>query len=123
MSIACERSVERDRRFGLANALRHYAHLVVAAVFVATFTWLAFATLATLQRGYDWAEMDWNGDGLTSIAEFLDAAYVGRRPVMRSDAACFEYYALTDGRLIRTRCRQPPEGAATSSWSRGPTPI
>lgn len=122
MSIACERSPERDRRLDLANVLRHYAHLFVAAVFVAMFTWLAFATLGTLQRGYGWSEMDWNGDGMTSVAEFLDAAYVGRRPVLRGDAACFEYYALTDGRSIRTICPQPPAGA-TSSLSRAPAPI
>jgi hypothetical protein len=104
MSIACDLSPERDPRLSLTNVLRHFAHLFTASVFVATFTWLAFATLCTLQRGYGWSEMDWNGDGVTSIAEFLDASYVGKRPIMRGELPCLEYFARTDGRLVRIVC-------------------
>lgn len=119
MSIARELPPEVDPRLALATVLRHFAHLFVASVFVALFTWLAFATLGTLQQGYAWTEMDWNGDGMTSIAEFLDASYVGKRPVGREEPACFEYYALTDASLIRTVCPL----AATSSSPRAPAPI
>jgi len=55
-------------------------------------------------RHYPWRVMDWNHDGHTTLGEFLGAADVATRPAADSAHRCTEYFALKDGRTLRTEC-------------------
>ncbi|MDP9838844.1 hypothetical protein J2T09_003616 [Neorhizobium huautlense] len=59
---------------------------------------------AVLQHGYSWKQMDWNGDGTTTIAEFFEASDVGKREVIVDGRACIEFFAYKDAMPIRTDC-------------------
>ena len=50
------------------------------------------------------AEMDWNGDGRTTIGEIFDTTDVGVRPVEIDGKSCREVYALKDGLPVKTLC-------------------
>ena len=55
-------------------------------------------------ENHDWKEMDWNGDGRVSIAEFLEGSDVGRRSVTSGDSECTEFFRYKDGMPIRVDC-------------------
>lgn len=57
-------------------------------------------------KRYPWAEMDWDGDGRTSLREFLAASDIGRRTVIRDGVQCIEYYRYKDGLPLKVVC--PP---------------
>ncbi len=74
------------------------AILAIPAYFV-----LARAVAAWRQR-YDWAEMDWDDKGRTSIADFLRAADVGKRPVDVNGQSCVEYFLYREGMTVKIVC-------------------
>ncbi len=58
------------------------------------------------QTGYSMEDMDWDGDGHTSISELLDAIDTGSRVVIDSDGrSCIEIYAKKDGLPIKRKCK------------------
>ncbi|MGE0117383.1 MAG: hypothetical protein AB7S71_04235 [Dongiaceae bacterium] len=75
--------------------------LTVAVVLAAFIVW---RVTPSLQQNYSWTEMDWNGDGATSIGEFLESADVGSREVNRSGIDCIEYFTMKDAVPIRLDC-------------------
>lgn len=81
---------------------------VAAAIFVAfafpVALYFCFLGYASLQHGYSWKEMDWNGDGTTTITEFFEASDVGKREVIVDGRACIEFFAYKDAMPIRTDC-------------------
>lgn len=58
------------------------------------------------RQGYDWAEMDWDDKGHTSLADFLRAADVGKRPVDVNGQSCVEYFIYRDGITVKIVCPQ-----------------
>lgn len=48
--------------------------------------------------------MDWEGKGHTSIADFLRAPEVGKRPIDVNGVSCAEYFRYRDGATVRTDC-------------------
>lgn len=86
-------------RFLLALAL---ALCILAAIVILPF--LLLFTVVSLQQGYSWKEMDWNEDGTTTIAEFLEATDVGKRKLVVDGRTCSEFYSLKDGLPIRLDC-------------------
>ena len=78
-----------------------YALMLPAALLAALFFMYA---LAAHRAGYTWAEMDWNGSGRTSIAEFLHSRDVGSRVVQQGGRICAEFYEMSNGRRIRLTC-------------------
>lgn len=67
---------------------------------------LGVAVIASLEKGYAWADMDWDGDGRTSVREFLQSADIGVRETQPGGRPCREYYALKDGLPVRLVCEQ-----------------
>ena len=66
--------------------------------------YLAFASLRAAQTyGYGVADMDWNGDGSTSLGEFFASADIGSRP----RGECREFFSLKDGLPVREDCPEP----------------
>lgn len=72
--------------------------------------YLSCVVFASLRHGYSWREMDWSNRGHTSIADFLRAADIGRRTVMRGDRRCSEYFAYKDGTAVKITCDAVPGG-------------
>ena len=70
--------------------------------------------LAVLYYGYlavnaarspwSWRQMDWNGDGRTTLGEFFATADVITRPVTKDGQACSELVSARTGTVWRTEC-------------------
>ena len=62
--------------------------------------------LATLvwRSGYSIAEMDWDGDGATSVSEMLKSVDIGSRLVVKGGVECIEYFQFKDGVALRVLC-------------------
>ena len=72
--------------------------LIVVALLVITFFW--FQSFGR----FTYSEMDWNGDGETTIGEILDAGgYQGDTSIFEG-RRCRHIYALKDGADISLRC-------------------
>jgi len=74
------------------------ALLIIPAFF------LSMRVFAAWRSGYDWAEMDWDGKGRTTLLDFLKAAEIGKRPVLVGERGCVEYFRHQDGVIVRTAC-------------------
>lgn len=77
--------------------------LLIATCF-ALALYLSLRSVAALDKGYSWNDMDWNRDGSTSLSEFLSAGDVGVRQAKRDDRDCKEYFSYKDGLPIKTVC-------------------
>ena len=60
---------------------------------------------AIVASPFAWSDMDWNGDGRTSVTELLESADVGVRATSQGGQACTEFFSLKDGLTLRVRCR------------------
>jgi hypothetical protein len=56
------------------------------------------------QTRYTWKEMDWNGDGRTSIREYFQTVDVLERKVERDGVECLELYEARRGKVLRVEC-------------------
>ena len=56
------------------------------------------------QRGFTWAEMDWDGSGRTSIGEFFATSSVGTRLTTLDGRTCVSYFWISTQRPIRVSC-------------------
>lgn len=83
------------------------AAVVIALPFAIYFG--ARVATAFFAHGYTLADMDWNGDGRTTLAETIQGSDVGER---RSPNGCREFFAYKDARPIKTVC---PSGGAENS--------
>lgn len=72
--------------------------LVLAVLY---YGWIA---VQVSRMPYTWREMDWNGDGKTSIREFFATADVLERAAKDSAAGCIELYHARTGKRLRVEC-------------------
>ena len=56
------------------------------------------------QRGYAWKEMDWDGNGRTSIREYFATTSVGTRLTTLDGRTCVSYFWIATQRPIRVSC-------------------
>ena len=77
-------------------------------VLLPIFTWYCVVAIAAYRHGYPFEDMDWNGDGKTTLSEFLEAADVGCLPA-RDDASCIEYFQYKDGVPFKRVCSGQPQ--------------
>ncbi len=73
-------------------------------------------SLVVMQRHYTWNEMDWDGDGRTTIAEFFASARIDRWTVVRGGSHCSQYYSTHALVAVKTVC--PNGGVATVAISK-----
>lgn len=90
---------ERTSPFG-----RRMLIWTIVAVLATPVFFLGVRAVSAWRSGYSWAEMDWDGSGETSLADFLRAAEIGKRAVNVNGAACAEYFSHRDGRVVKTDC-------------------
>jgi hypothetical protein len=72
--------------------------LILAVLY---YGWL---TVAVLRTHYSRRDMDWNGDGRTSVSEFFETADVIERPIERDGRACVELVWSRKGTVLRVEC-------------------
>jgi len=61
-------------------------------------------TIAVLRTRYSWHDMDWNGDGRTTVSEFFETADVVERPIQQDGQACVELVWTRKGTVLRVVC-------------------
>lgn len=63
---------------------------------------------AVLRSPFSWHERDWNGDGRTTISEYVYAADLGARAAKCPDGKVgTEYFRLKDGLPDKVACDRP----------------
>jgi hypothetical protein len=72
--------------------------LILAVLY---YGWLSVAVLRTR---FSWRDMDWNGDGRTTIGEFFQTADVIERPTERNGQTCVELVWTRKGTVLRVEC-------------------
>lgn len=60
--------------------------------------------IAVQQTRFTWKEMDWNGDGRTTISEYFQTADVLERKVERDGKECVELFSARSGKVLRVEC-------------------
>lgn len=85
--------------------MRKTVMIIAGALLALPVLFVGGGAVAAASQGYGWEQMDWNGDGRTSAGEFLAAADVGKRELCKDGKNCVEFYALKDGRTLRTDCK------------------
>ncbi|MBA3658022.1 MAG: hypothetical protein H0W67_00305 [Gemmatimonadales bacterium] len=65
---------------------------------------LFFLGIVAVRSDYAWAEMDWNGDGRTTVREALATADVIERPYAAGRQDCVELLWARTGKRIRIEC-------------------
>ncbi|MGD9539700.1 hypothetical protein [Methylocystis sp.] len=76
----------------------------IAAILAIPAFFLFARAVAAWKQGYGWAEMDWDDKGYTSIADFLRAADVGKRPIDVNGQSCVEYFLYREGMTVKIVC-------------------
>jgi len=89
---------QQTRKTGFGKILWFTIGLAIGVVVT-----LFFANLV-LRSGHTYAEMDWNGDGDTSLDEMLYSVDVGVRSVEVNGCPCRFFFEYKDGRPIKTMC-------------------
>ena len=71
--------------------------------------YVGMVAVGAWHQGHRWAEMDWDGSGGTSIAEFLESSDVGRRETIVDGRTCSDFFSYKDGKSIRVDCPPSPQ--------------
>ena len=79
-------------------------YLVFVAICLLIVLYFIAKGAVVFKKGYSWAEMDWNGDGTTTITEFLESSDIGTRPVEKDGRQCVEYFSFKDGLTVKVIC-------------------
>jgi hypothetical protein len=76
--------------------------LILAVLY---YSWLSVAVVRTR---FSWRDMDWNGDGRTTVGEFFQTADVIERPVEQRGLQCVELVWSRNGTVLRVECPTAP---------------
>lgn len=78
--------------------------LIFGMPFIMGALYYGWLTFAVMQTRYSWQDMDWNGDGKTSIGEFFETADVIERPIEQDGRSCVELVWSRKGTVLRVEC-------------------
>ncbi|MFO1104211.1 MAG: hypothetical protein U1E20_15060 [Methylocystis sp.] len=76
----------------------------IAAILAVPAYFIAARAITAWRQGYAWAEMDWDDKGYTSIADFMRAADIGKRPIDVNGQSCVEYFLYREGVTVKIVC-------------------
>jgi hypothetical protein len=76
----------------------------VLAAAVPAALYVVFLGVGAARTGYTWEQRDWNGDGHTSLGEYLHSTSVGTRPVTSGGRMCREFFEIANARPLRVDC-------------------
>ena len=80
------------------------AFLAVIGICLVVVLYILVRGAVSFKKGYSWTEMDWNQDGSTTIAEFLESSDIGTRPINKDAKKCVEYFSFKDGLTVKIVC-------------------
>jgi len=78
--------------------------IITIFIFTILICYLSIRVIVAFNRGYSFAEMDWNQDGETTIFEMIIASDIGKRIIISDNSKCCEYYSFKDGLTIKIIC-------------------
>ena len=78
--------------------------LTITAICLIAVLYFIARSAVSYQKGFSWAEMDWNQDGSTSISEFFTSSDIDTRPIKKKGKDCVEYYYYKDGLTVKIVC-------------------
>jgi|ABSN01.1.fsa_nt_gi hypothetical protein len=78
--------------------------LIFGMPFIIAVLYYGWLTIAVVRTRFTWRDMDWNGDGRTSLGEFFETADVIERPVERDGRSCVELVWSRKGTVLRVEC-------------------
>ncbi|HEX5817560.1 MAG TPA: hypothetical protein VFY20_01680 [Gemmatimonadales bacterium] len=78
--------------------------LILGMPLVLAVIYYSYLAVNVSRSPYSWREMDWNGDGRTTLGEFFATTDVIRRPVTEGGRACDELVSARTGRRYRMEC-------------------
>lgn len=92
------------------GSLRQAGKMITLVVVTCILIYIGARAFSVFTKGYSWKEMDWNGDGKTSLAELLESSDIDYRSIRRDSVECIEYYRLKDGLPVKVSCptARPP---------------
>lgn len=77
---------------------------IVGVLLISLFIYVICRAVSSYMHGYSWQEMDWNQNGITSVAELIYGSDIGKREIIINQKPCIEYYAYKDGLPVKTVC-------------------
>ena len=95
----------RPRGFDTMGWVRSVVVVVPLTLLALIVLYFGARSIAVLERGYSWQEMDWNSDGATSISELFESSDIGKRDVVVNGRNCIDYFGYKDGLTVRLNCR------------------
>ena len=78
--------------------------LILGMPLVLAVIYYTYLGINAARSPWSWKEMDWNGDGRTTMGEFFATADVIRRPVARDGKSCSELVSARTGESYRIEC-------------------
>jgi hypothetical protein len=66
--------------------------------------YFAYLFTKAYYSGLTWQDMDLNKDGHTTIAEYLNAADILKRTLVKDGKDCTEYSLIKDGSIVAIKC-------------------
>lgn len=88
------------------GTMKNLLILIALAASILFSFYLFFRGTSAWSQHYPWRDMDWNGSGTTSLAEFFEASDVGKRVVTKDGSICIEYFRYKDGLPIKVVCKR-----------------
>lgn len=80
--------------------MKIFFYIIILIIFLYFSAW----TFLAYMQDYKWDDMDWEGDGTTTLLDFLKSIDIGRRNIDFNGIKCTEYYYYKDGTLVKTVC-------------------
>ena len=84
---------------------RRFALAAIALIATPATAYLVSASIASLEQGYSWDEMDWAEKGHTTLSDFLRASDIGRRPIVKDAKQCVEFFSYKDAMPVKVVCK------------------
>jgi hypothetical protein len=77
----------------------------MSAVVIIAILWLFIQAYFIFSR-FNWGEMDWNNDKMTTIKEVMESIDIDKRHTQTDDTVCVEYFSLKDALTIKLVCNE-----------------
>jgi len=84
-------------------------------IVILPFAYIMLVAFLAFRSGLTWSDMDFDNDGHTSFAEFIESADTGVRQAVIGDEVCTEYFSLKDALPVKLTCPRPIKNPADTA--------
>jgi hypothetical protein len=88
----------------MGKKVKNMLKIIATAMLLLISFYFGIRSIAVIEHGYSWEEMDWDRDGKTTLGEFFDASDTGKRIITENGKECIEYFAYKDALPVKTVC-------------------